>query len=466
MANILTDGILSAFGRFLMKKGFFYRPSFMLGHKGPVWINTEKPYLLFNTIPHLKTVITRKSSMFANMQIKLIEISTGEEKHDERLYKLLENPNCLQTQNEFLRQFKEQEQVYGNQFIYSNKPSVVSTWPVALWNISPSYLQPNLSGKIFEQVNKEDIIINYKLKMNGEMKDYDTKDILWSKVSDLDNPIQGTSPLISLKLPLSNIEASYEYRNVVMREKGAVGILSNNSKDSMGASPLLPDERANIEKTYRNKYGIDEDQAKVILTEASLTWTPMSYPLREMMLLEEEDQDMLVLVDHFGLNINIFSSKNATFENVRQSMIQCYEDTIQPEADQFMQSLTQFLQVPVGYKLQASYEHLAIMKENKLKGMAALNSVVASLTQSIQAGLMTGTQAEIILANELGIKAEAVDTNSKTLNNLNRLSPLVANKVLDSMTINQKLALIGLPPVKDGDATPVPSSTVGITATA
>lgn len=47
---------------------------------------------------------------------------------------------------------------------------------------------------------------------------------------------------------------------------------------------------------------------------------------------------------------------------------------------------------------------------------------------------------------------EGVDNT--VLDKINKVSPLVANNILGSMTVNQKLALIGLPPVEGGNVAP------------
>ncbi len=404
---VAVSSFFTNFGRRLLGGSFFNRPSFLLGQSGPVWIDTLNPYELYNTIPQLKLVINKKATMFSNMHLKLVDASTGEEIEDVELKKLLDNPNCLQSQNDFLRQFKEQEQVYGNQFIYKNKPSDLTEYPIALWNISPAHIQPVLSGKMFEQVDAKGIITKYLYRLLTIQREFKTEEILYSRINDLDNPIIGCSAIRSLKFPLSNIEAAYEYRNVVMKKKGALGMLSNNSKDGMGSIPVNPTEKKRIEDNYVNSYGISKDQSAVILTDATLTWTPMTFPTREMMLFEEVDANTLTLADAFGLNINIFSNKSSTFENVKNSIIQCYQDTIIPEADQFTQSLGKFIGIPEGTKLKASYDHLSIMKENKLKGMAAIQAIVSSLTQAVQAGLMSPKDAKIILANELNLSADA-----------------------------------------------------------
>ncbi len=385
-------------------EGFSYTPNnYILGQKGPVWIDTNNPYKLYNSVPQLKAVINRKSSMFSNMQLYLIDIKSGKRLEDAELEKLLQNPNPLQAQNSWLCQFKEQEQVYGNQFMYKNCPSKLSTYPVALWNISPALMQPEITGRIFDQTELSQIIEYYTYKINQTTIKFKPEEVLYSRLNDLDNPVVGMSPLNGLKFPLSNIEASYEFRNVLMKEKGALGILSNHTKDSIGAMPLQDEERNKLEDTYINRYGISKEKSKIILTSASLQWTPMSYPTKDMMLFEEVDANLITIVDTFGMNINMFSNKAATFENVKQSIIQVYQDTIIPEADQFTQSLSKFLKIPEGKRLIASYDHVAILKENKLAGMVSLETVINCLKNAVEAGLLPQAKATAILATELGL---------------------------------------------------------------
>lgn len=386
----------------LFKDNFYVASNFVIGQKGAVWLDTAKPYHLYSTIPQLKAVINRKATMFSNMELYLVDKS-GKRIEDKELDKLLQNPNPLQSQNDWLRNFKEQEQVYGNQFIYKNQPSALLRYPFTLWNISPSLLHPVLSGKIFDQTTIDEIILSYEYESLSGKRTFLPADIMYSKINDLDNPIEGRSCVIALKYPISNIEAAYEYRNVIMKEKGALGILSNNSKDAMGGIPLAESERKRLEDNYVSRYGISKEQSKVILTEASLNWTPMSYPTKDMLLFEEVDANYITIIDAFGLNVNMFSNKSATFENVKQSIIQAYQDTIIPEADQFTQALSKFLKIKEGYRLVASYEHLSIMKENKLKGMQSIGSIITSLNEAVTFGLLDKGKAMGVLATELGL---------------------------------------------------------------
>jgi phage portal protein BeeE len=373
----------------------------VVGQKGPVWISTDEPFELYNTIPQLKAVIDRKASMFCNMEIYLVD-AKGNRKEDKDLQKLIQNPNPIQTMNGFLKEFKIQEQVYGNQFMFKNKPSNLYKYPATLFNISSNYIQPILSGKIFRQVSVDDIIKGYEYKdASGTKENYDTNDILYSRLTNINHPVLGLSPVTSLQYVLSNIKLAYEFRNVTMAQRGPLGILSNESKDSMGAIPLTSDERKKVEEQFTTEYGIGIGQRKIKLTEASLKWQAMSFATKDMMLFEEVDSNLITLVDSFGLNINMFSNKNATFENVKNSILQVYQDTIIPEADQFTQSFGKFIGVPENLRLVASYEHLSLLKENKQKGLQGINTLIDALTKAVSGGLLDAAMATQILAKEL-----------------------------------------------------------------
>ncbi len=408
---IFWDKVINGTKRFLGLMNGSWTPAntgFLLGQKGPVWVDVLKPFHVYETSPQIKTIIDRKATMFANMELQLRRIADDEIVHDEDLKKLIENPNIMQSMNEWLIMYKQQEQVYGNTFMYRNKPGRLSKYPIALHNISPVYIHPELTGKYFDQIEMLGIVSKYTYQEAGVQKIFPTEDILWNRLGDINDPLVGKSPIFALKMPISNTEQAYKYRNVIMAEKGAIGILSNQGKDQNGAIPLKPEERSRIEKEYRNKYGIQEDQAKILITGASLTWQSMTIPVKDMLLLEEVDVNFMTMVDHFGLNINMFSNKSATFENVKQAILQVYRDTIQPEADKFTQRLGPFIGIPEGFKLVACYEHLDIFKENKDKGMAAVQSMISWLTNAINARLMSVEQAQTILGNELNMPLDAV----------------------------------------------------------
>lgn len=461
------NNFFSFFGRLFGSNNWKYffetRPSYQLGQKGAIYLDVETPKYIFDTVPQINQVVRKKSAMFANMVIKLVD-AEGNEVVDEQLYRLLENPNAMQSQNEFLKQYLEQKDIYGNQFTYKSQASALSTYPNLLWNISPANIQPELTGKIYDQLTPDGIIAQYKLLNTTETRRFAPNEIMWTRIADLDNPLVGISPLKSLRYPITNTKYAYDYFNVISNEKGAVGILANKSKDAMGNIPLTKEEREKLEKQYKDNYGLGNDSSgreknRVILTESDMSWTPMSYPTKDLLLQEQIDANFLTIIDHFGLNVNIFSSKNQTYENVRNALIQCYQDTIMVEADQYCQSLSKFLGIPEGMKLIADYSHLSIFAKDVTAQKQDFKTISDSLSQLVANNVLTPLQAQEIMRNEM--KVEIDNTANTVADKINLLSPLLGTKILEKFTPDETRDLVGLPKVEGGDSIAVPQNNGG-----
>lgn len=397
--------MLGGFGNFLSNKfgrgGAFN--AYLLGQEGAVWLDVSKPSKLYYSIPQARIVIDKLVSMYSNMRIQQMDRRTLKpvEKEDADLKRVIDNPNPLQSMNEWLSEWEKQVQVYGNSFGYFNKPSKIQSAPTTIWNISPRYMQPVLSGKVFDQIKIEDIITGFKyIQANGKYNIYDPKDILYTKLVGIDNPLIGESPIRALQYPLSNIRAAYQFLNTLSVNRGPKGILSNDAKDVNGAIPMTDSERKDADAAYNQTYGIEHGQAQSIVTTASLKWQAMSFPTKDALLIEQIDANFLTICDAYGMNANLFSNKNATFENIKQGLLQSYQDTIFPIADARIQALSNKINHPTIY-LVPDYSHLDILKENKLKGISAVQALVSALTQAVQGGILPAPLAVRILENEL-----------------------------------------------------------------
>jgi hypothetical protein len=170
-------------------------------------------------------------------------------------------------------------------------------------------------------------------------------------------------------------------------------------KDGMGAFPMSQEERTEIENTYRNEYGTAEGQKRIHLTEGTVTWTPMTYPTRDLLLMEQIDTNFKVILDAFGINPNIFI--NSTYENLKHGLVMTYQDTIIPYADQFTQSLTKFLKVKEGYRIVAKFDHISILKEDEAATLLNFEKKSNSLSQLVSGGIITTQQANEILFKDL-----------------------------------------------------------------
>ncbi len=411
MATINLEKFIPKYLLNLFQGNNFRNNSYLLGQRGPIWISVTEPYDLYNRIPELRSVIDRDANMFANMQIYKRNKKSKELIDDVPLNKLLDNPNCTQSQNQFLKQYRAQLLTYGNQFIYKNTTKSAGV-PNALWNISAFYLQPWLTGKLFQQNSMDEIISEYHmintLAINDRLyfkQTFKAEEILFTKISDLNNPLIGKSPIACLQWPLSNIETAYKARNVAHQMVGT-GILSPKVvKDMSGSTmPMNPKQREEMEKQFRNDYGINHDQRRTILSTTSVEFQGLAVPTQPMMLLEEVSADIVTICNVFHMNPQIFLT-NTTYENLRSGIVQTYQDSIIPAAEEFMQALSPFIGLKPEEELIASFEHISILQENKLKGMAAIQAIIASLAQAIEAGMIAKDQAMTIVERELNLRA-------------------------------------------------------------
>lgn len=456
-----VERILSLFNKKSQRKQYFNNRINYQINKGEVYIDTDVPYDLYNTIPQLRTPVDKLAAMFSNGVFKYQKI--GSDKFDNmppEIAKLLENPNILQGQNPFLNQYLRQLIVYGNQFIYKNSASKITTTPQSLINVSPANLKPKLTGKLFDQVTMDGIVSGFEYNENNTVKTFDTTNILWSKISDLDNNLIGYSPLKAMKYPLSNTVAAYQYLNCISSEKGAIGILSQITKDSMGSIPMTEDEKKEIESVYRQNNGIEDNQKKIHITNGSVTWSPMSYPTKDLLLMEQIDANFLAILNVLGVNQNLFV--NSTYENLKNGLIQTHNDTVVVYADGFTQALSKFIGVKEGYRLVLDYSHLPYLQADKLQDAQTVKVISDSLTELVNAGIVSNEAAQQIMANTLDLTVEDLQFKGNPLTKeLSKLSPLVANNVLAKFTTNEARSLVSLPKVEGGDVIPVANSSGG-----
>lgn len=398
-----VERFFSLFNKKQQRKHYFdNRINYQIS-KGEVYIDTDVPYDLYNTIPQLRTPVDKLAAMFSNGVFKYQKV--GSDKFDVMptdIAKLLENPNVLQGQNPFLNQYLRQLIVYGNQFIYKNSASKITTTPQCLINVSPANIKPKLTGKLFDQTTMDGIVKGFEYNENGNVKPFETNQILWSKISDLDNNLIGYSPLKAMKYPLSNTVAAYQYLNCISTEKGGIGVLSSQSKDAMGALPMTAEEKKELEATYRAENGIEDNQKKIHITTGSVTWSPMSYPTRDLLLMEQIDANFLAILNVLGVNQNLFV--NSTYENLKNGLIQTHNDTVVVYADGFTQALGKFIGVKEGYRLALDYSHLPYLQTDKKTDADTFNVVSTGLSTLVTGGIITNVQANAIMTNQFGIK--------------------------------------------------------------
>jgi len=248
--------------------------------------------------------------------------------------------------------------------------------------------------------------VKYKIKYDSVEREIDSAQIIHLndnrvtiKTAVDKELLTGESKLQSLRAVINNIKMAYESRGVILKHRGALGILGNAGKDGTGSPlPLDPQERERLQSEYRN-YGGLGDQYQIIISDSNLKWQQMGVNPDRLGLFEEIEKDFDKVLDAFGIPPELFASKEgSTYENQYQAEKGLYLRTIIPEANERAQALTAKLLAETKNRVVVDFSHLPIFQEDLNQHGAALKTVVEALSKAYQDGAITieQYQAELI----------------------------------------------------------------------
>lgn len=342
----------------------------VLNGKSPLWVTTNgQESLLFDTTPELYSVIMTKAEMYSNGIFKHLN-AKGEEIIDSPYVNFLNNPNPLQSRSEWMKEEMIHTCVFGNSFTFGLKGDDNQEIPFAFYNLPPDLIKIIPTGFIYTRTQISEIIDKYILQMNGIEETYESKDVIFSRIQNSNNKIVGKSPFVALQMPISNIRGAYGFRNILINEHGAIGLLSNQTKGEDGGIPLLDEERKKLENQLNKDYGINDGQSKVMMTSAALSWTPMIFPTKDLMLFEEISEDFKKVIDAYGMNEHLFTKsdkgKGTTYENLREGKKMVYQDAIIPYSNNRSEKYTKYFKLDlIKEKIIIDYSHIEALQSNE-----------------------------------------------------------------------------------------------------
>lgn len=354
---------------------------------------------MFLTVPELNAILNMRARAAGNMKIIIVDKDTEEEvKVSDPIADRLRNPNYFQSKEEFFGLTSLFRDIFGDEFIYMQQPGRLA--PSGIFTLPPQ--QIHIENEGYEKLNPffmyrklpSSIVYSYR---NYDGKNYKLDD---SKLLHLnDNNVKSNTELSFLKgnskidaqqAPLENILAAYEARNVLIVNRGAIGILSNASKDGIGGvAPLDVKEKAKVQQEF-SKYGLTKSQWQVIITNLSLNWQQMAIDVDKLRLFEETKEDTLKLCDAYGLPPEMLSVSNGvTFANKREAQVQFYRDTVIPETGARIAGINKKWFADKDYELAATFEHLPIFSEELKDRARSLMLVCNALSRALDGQVIT-----------------------------------------------------------------------------
>jgi hypothetical protein len=259
------------------------------------------------------------------------------------------------------------------------------------------------------------------------------------------NKFEPMSRVEALKIPLSNIQQALKRRNIITGEGGMIGMISpEGAKDGDAYIPFSEKESEKSREKLQRDYGLDAKGGHVAIMTKPMRWTPMTFDIHQLGLLEGTEDDFSQIIAAFRHDRDHYpSTKGATFENKAAGARSTVQFGLQPLADKLMRQWTKhFLDPTTGEKLIACYDHLPVMKEDEVKRTQADLTENQKLQAQYESGVINLEQYKLAIGDNTPIGPDdpknAAQAKLRSLvggvNGILNTNTLVAQKFLDPAT--------------------------------
>lgn len=321
-----------------------------------------------------------------------------------KIFDLLEKPNSYQTFTDFIYDLDITKHLFGLAIVYVPKTIGLKNRITSMHVISPDAIlvQYEKHTTLLEALERQ--VKSYRVKIQGIERTaepdeiylyYDTarnmiNDRTVETNYDKFTKLAYKSRLKPLTFEVENIIQAQEAIYSLNKDRGAQGILSNDKKDAAGYIPLTIDEKKQLQNAYRRKYGLNEDDYKIVISDASMRWQSMSYSVRDLMLFEGIKSNMSSIADAYNYPFELLSNeKGTTFSNKDAAKAYLYQDNIMPAAKKLAKFLEQFIPIRASDELYFDFSHIEVLQQANKDEAIAQRSIAQAMHVMYQNRIIT-----------------------------------------------------------------------------
>jgi len=330
--------------------------------------------VLFGCIDILASAAANGKKYIVDLDGEEIPWNTNKEaiKNARRLF--VERPNPLQSIKEFNHEHYYMFFTFGNNYIYLNNPlgsfetDIVTVQ--SMMNLPSEWVTVKQTGKLYDQVDLKGIIELYSLTNTKPPREYKPSQVIHFNdinTSDIGTSIMGTSRLENLKYAITNTQLAFEAMNVILKSRGMQGIISANNKDATGTMiPLTPTAKDEIDSTFKNQYGLREEQKQFLISYSDIRYTKTIMNSRELGIYDEFSNNAMIISNGFKIPPELYKTytRGATFENQVQAVRRLYQDTVIPLVENEDQYYTDRLNMrKYGFELRTDFSHVQALQD-------------------------------------------------------------------------------------------------------
>jgi len=272
----------------------------------------------------------------------------------------------------------------------------------------------------------------------------------------------GISPFQAAQMPIESLKYMYQADTAALKNSGVNGILTNDTDE-----PLAGIESDDLQAKLNSQIGGANKTGQIAASTFKLRFIQLGKTAKDFQLWDGykyKNRDLCTVLQIDSGQAN--DPDNKKFANVQESNKSLYNDCVIP----FTKLITENKHILdfLGYEIFLDTSNIDCLQEAqslRFEKNKTITEAITDLNQSVKDGVFTYDVAVFILTNEWGYgedEAKQVIVLRETDNNevadkLNVLSPIVATKVMESTTENERRDLIGLPAIEGGDVIPSPA---------
>jgi HK97 family phage portal protein len=300
---------------------------------------TDGQMTAYTSCPPVSTIISKKAQAMNRCDFVYANESGTQRNLGQASFitQLLKNPNPLQSFDAFMTMAYTMNQLFGRAYFFAVKPV-----GMGFDSVQELYVIPNTEIEVHDTTDGHfKVPISYDVQFGDHAYTIPADSIYyWDDFNvDFTMDIQYTKGMSRL-YPLGHVvtanASAYNANNTLLTNYGAIGIISSGKEIQGSSAPMTSEERKEIQKQFKEKYGILKGKWDTILSTIPLNYQTISKPIKDLMLMETIQDTTRVISEAYNYPMHLLGfNEGTTYANVSEARRSLYEEAIIPEAESF-----------------------------------------------------------------------------------------------------------------------------------
>jgi hypothetical protein len=317
-----------------------------------------------------------------------------------RMKNFLLQPNPLQS----WEQFRGQQNIYKRVFGFCPVLPIVPVgfealpeYAISMINLPPWLFDAQSTRKILYQSKLEEMVKEYRVTILGQMFTLQPHQVIILEDSFMQDEstdfLLPQSRLVGLDMAVSNLCASMEADNVLLKKKGPLGAWSHDaaaSKDSVaGYVPMSHTEKKELQDALQ-QYGMSWNQYQYVISRQPIKWASMSFNVKELGTKETVEQSERAICHRYGYPYVLYEESGSTYANGINASKNVYQNNIIPNNIKDLAKYNKFFKAEENNaKIVCDYSELPALQEDKLLQAQAANELNSALEKEYLNNVIT-----------------------------------------------------------------------------